>query len=430
MSLFFKKPSWAKSGSQGPSSGFYRRSEHLYSDIVAGERPEPYTSSEGESSPNPSVELKEGRHAKRRRVSSESITVVSYDQSGEDIATLENSPKREKVAQFQQSVRPTTTPSIAPVSSSRSSSCALNVGPPIILNPGPEASPTGTRKVLDSADTSDEDLQSEEEFPELARKARERSRSDILHLKHDASAEQVPNPQKLRTVSHTAEHLESSIGTHHGEATENPVYNQAVQILITSALENTKPLLVRRLLSQSLGEVRKAWCNKQGFTPEMTSSVFLTWKGRRLFDVTTCKSLGIQVSAVDDIFFSVNRLSTEDGTLRVHMEAVTQELFEMKKHHIDIDPDQAQESKALKEEMGSKVLRITLKSPNTEEFKVKVRPATQISYVLDSFRTAREVPPDKMIELHFDGARLDPESLVSDNDIDDLDCIDVVMKPC
>ena len=71
-----------------------------------------------------------------------------------------------------------------------------------------------------------------------------------------------------------------------------------LSLLIHSPLPDTTPLMVKRRLNQRLKEVRTAWIKKQqgvGALPEDVdmSSIFLTWRGKRLFDFTTCKSLGV-----------------------------------------------------------------------------------------------------------------------------------------
>src|SRR5207248_2516653 len=82
------------------------------------------------------------------------------------------------------------------------------------------------------------------------------------------------------------------------------------------------------------------------------------------------------------------------------------------------------------EEISETVLRITLKSPGLEDFKIKVRPTTRVSNIIKNFRDMRNIPQEMSILMQFDGERLDPNSVVEENDIADLDSIDVrVMTP-
>lgn len=84
-----------------------------------------------------------------------------------------------------------------------------------------------------------------------------------------------------------------------------PAPNPILSLLIHSPLPNTTPLLVKRRLQQRLKEVRLAWINKQRASSSLTNSefpadhkIFLTWRGKKCFDFTSCASLGL---AVDEI---------------------------------------------------------------------------------------------------------------------------------
>jgi len=73
-----------------------------------------------------------------------------------------------------------------------------------------------------------------------------------------------------------------------------------LSLLIHSSLPDTTPLMVKRRLNQRLKEVRVAWIKKQqgaGALPADLDmpTIFLTWRDKRLFDFTTCKSLGVSL---------------------------------------------------------------------------------------------------------------------------------------
>jgi Ubiquitin-2 like Rad60 SUMO-like len=170
-------------------------------------------------------------------------------------------------------------------------------------------------------------------------------------------------------------------------------------------------------MSQRLRDVRVAWCKRQGFDNAMTGRVFLTWKGRRLFDVTTCKSLDIGSSTGSDW-----PADDHDSGLQIHVEAVTEELL-------------ASRDKRTEDESGTEdsnetdnFIRITLKCPDLDEFKIKVKPSTRISRIISTFRSARNVPLDKHVHLLFDGETLSPDSSVEEHDVADLDLIDISIK--
>lgn len=206
-----------------------------------------------------------------------------------------------------------------------------------------------------------------------------------------------------------------------------------VQILITSEIENTKPLIVHRKISQSLREVRLAWCKRQGFTEAMQSSVFLTWKGRRLFDVTTCKSLEIKNAENFAGFQDVYPLFDE-GATRVHVEAVTEGLLASKRQQQQLsrastaELQLSRESPHIENEQEDAMVKIILKCPGLPDFISKISQRTQVSQIITAFKKAHEISTEHHVYLLFDGNRLDPDSCLVDYEIADLDLVDVLIK--
>ncbi|KAL3470689.1 ubiquitin-2 like Rad60 SUMO-like-domain-containing protein [Aspergillus californicus] len=211
-------------------------------------------------------------------------------------------------------------------------------------------------------------------------------------------------------------------------------YDQAVvQILITSKIENTKPLMVHRKMSQPLKGVRLAWCTHQNLPTDLHPLIFLTWRGRRLFDVTTCRSLNIDVhdstfakelSPFGDIF-------SDTDDFRVHMEAVTEEMYASRNRTspnnagCDQTPSKSTESQDAEQHTLSEIV---LKCPRLDDFKIRVTLQTQIFKVLAAFREARRVSTELNVYLAFDGDRLDPQSCLADYEITDGDLVDVLVK--
>ena len=171
-----------------------------------------------------------------------------------------------------------------------------------------------------------------------------------------------------------------------------------VDILITSRIPNTKPLIVQRKVHQSLRQVRFAWCSHQAFDVQTMYDIFLTWRGKRLFDVTTCRSLGIGTEDnclhhdVKEDLFETTAVGVVENR-QVHMEAMTEEIFEQvrrarekqqqqggdlfnlndltsSKNDDDDDDDQTETRVDHKEEQ----IRIILKSKGREDFKLIVKP--------------------------------------------------------
>lgn len=163
-----------------------------------------------------------------------------------------------------------------------------------------------------------------------------------------------------------------------------------VQILITSHVPGTKPLIVRRKLSQRLKEVRLAWCAKQAFPDDFAQQIFLTWQNKRLYDVTLCQSLGLSSSYGDG--FANHDL---DEDLRIELEATTDETVarlraekakKADKQRVDgsaVAPPVAKSHAAHNGQPDGQDtptksqdtnIRLIIKSKDAAEFRLKVRP--------------------------------------------------------
>jgi hypothetical protein len=101
----------------------------------------------------------------------------------------------------------------------------------------------------------------DEEFPELAAKARQRAKEQ----------------ERLQDTKTTPE--------------ADPV----LSIFIHSDIPETAPLLVKRRYRQTFKDVRRAWCSKNAIPESDQNNVFFTFRGRKVFDVATPKSLGINL---------------------------------------------------------------------------------------------------------------------------------------
>ena len=215
--------------------------------------------------------------------------------------------------------------------------------------------------VKPAAPTEDDDqLGSDEEFPELARQAREKARrkrleEDIASTAADPHDVQLSLHQPLPPASQP-----------------DPV----LQILVTSSIENTTPLIVTRRVSQRLKDVRLAWAKRQNFPVDFSDTIFLTWRGKRVFDVTTCRSLGITVDAMGRISTKGGSWEEEEGQL--HMEAMTAKILEAykkaKRNDAADQQDVAVQEEAVAVKDSETQVRIILKSKGLDDFKLQVRP--------------------------------------------------------
>lgn len=146
-----------------------------------------------------------------------------------------------------------------------------------------------------------------------------------------------------------------------------PPPDPVISILVSSDIENTRPLVVRRRINQSLKVVRFTWCTRQGFTDDQAADIFLTWKGNKVFDHNTCRGIGI---GVDEL----GNLEEEDADGNVHFEAMTAEMWgererERERRYTTEVPETVPEVT----EAAVPSMRLILKSKGYEDFKLKVR---------------------------------------------------------
>lgn len=161
-----------------------------------------------------------------------------------------------------------------------------------------------------------------------------------------------------------------------------------VQIFVHSQIPNTAPLILHFTLDQQLRRVREAWCDKQGFDASFKRSVYLQWQKFKIFDLTTCKSLGIDVDASGDAVFKVaGRTETCE---MVVLEAWTPELY---KEHLaertsasmmkrtlspSLDPVEKPKKKK-KNKKSADQIKLVLKAQGYPEYKLRVWPVCRNS---------------------------------------------------
>ena len=383
----FNKPSWSKPQALSNDTDLFHRSGQTYADLAA----------EAERARKRKLARKErervrqnltGERATKRRRTSEDEQ--DNDNSSSDGSSSYSSRKefKSKSARFNNdSVPPSTSPQKPKHSPksltgryetevAESQKCQEQRQKPITLDivdledeqiylalPGQE--PTCKSTVADpTAPTDNDQPVSDEEFPELARQARERARRKRL---------------EEGTVSTTAKSQNDQLSVHQ-LVPQDPPPDPVLQILITSDIPNTVPLIVSRRLSQRLKDVRLAWVGRQNLTTSVIDTVFLTWRGKRVFDVTTCKSLGITVDATGRI--SLKEDLWEQEQEKIHMEAMTTKMLEAYKQSkrnaaSGQEDDATQEATIVGQEHETQI-RIILKAKGLDDLKLQVRPVRHL----------------------------------------------------
>lgn len=263
----------------------------------------------------------------------------------------------------------------------------------------------------------DEDLDFQVEFPEFVQLAREREKQKAQQRLEAAAKASKENSGM------GADELDDFFESNDAEA--DPI----VEILISSKMEDTKPVMVKRKLSQRLREVKHGWCDKQ-VVPDKTqeefrNQVFLTWKNHRLHDTTTSRSLGVSVSEDGQLSYADGE--NLDG--RIHLMAWTDTAFEI---YQNFEKEKARKEEAFKEGKVDEApvvvkIKLILKAKGMSDFKLTARPATTMEKILAAFRNAKRdtISEDQALSAYFDGEKLDPESTVQEADMDDMDTVEV-----
>lgn len=413
----FNKPSWSRPENLGSPADLFHRANHTYVDLAAEAERKRKAKLARKERERARQEGSEERAEKRRCVSDESDDDDDQSSSDEAGKILEENkaradqakPKANSTTKHASSVEP----HISPRSLSKRYEKSVD-GPKITrqgdlclstiidLEDEEDEKPLQQRQDNDEDDDlqvtiirpskppdPDDELPSdEEEFPELARKARDKARRKRL----EAEIEQAtPDPPPSASESGYTGRSQSV-----QQQNSPPPADAVVQILITSRIANTEPLIVSRRITQRLKDVRVTWCQRQGFTQDFMNSVFLTWRGKRLFDVTTCKSLGIAVDQDGNVLMKGQRDILGEEDRQIHMEAMTEEILEQykkeKKHAAGEDDAEDHEGKEelVAQPKQEAQVRIILRAKGIDDFKLIVKPVSNICHFYDLSSFANE----------------------------------------
>ncbi|KAL8652722.1 MAG: hypothetical protein Q9226_004140 [Calogaya cf. arnoldii] len=389
----FAKPSWVQQENTGSATDFFRRSNQSYVAIAAeAQRKRQRKLARKQREPTHGETDTQCTH-KRPRTPSDSDSADDSDRSKTDdgshphLNLKRSTPPPSKKQSVELKPDPTPTePQSSPKSlskryesvtgSTNTNRKSISLPSNVIDLEDSDDNPsvhqvdvvevTAIKRSTKDVEDEDDFPASDEEYADLARKARERARRKRLE-------DEIPRPVSRK------DHL-SPPGAMNESSPPRAASDPAVSILITSRIPNTNPLIVNRKVSQRLKDVRLTWCHRQHFDPDTTEAVFLTWKGKRLFDVTTCRSLGIGVDSRGNIVTKGQRDILRDEESQIHMEAMTENILEedqrAKRQGIekaDRDDTEAHERLPAMEKKEPQV-RIILKAKGFDDFKLMVKP--------------------------------------------------------
>ncbi|KAI9658806.1 MAG: hypothetical protein M1831_003832 [Alyxoria varia] len=464
-------------------------------------KPETKNTADTESDGSP-----EGRKSKKRRISKDESP--DNAESEEDV-TIEN---REGLTRASPGVKQ----SVEPESRFRESSTPIREKPPKSresVKPSPARKKAAPIIVdIDSSDSDEDDLRSKSKALEPTQKpttankpgterppSSQQPSTDSVHarsmsrdhaISHEPSIPKspsidIPKPAKspLRsshalTASPEKPRFTSTNPSTKPKATTPvpPAPDPQIQVFLHSRIPNTTPLIATIRLSQPLSCLRRSWCSRQtqysDAADDFLRSTFLIWRRRRLFDTTSCRSLGVGVnertgkpflknasgeivtpgSGGDD---KVDGISEgEDGKLQLEMEAVNEEIWQRDRRERERERERREKERTGEVAVGLPVdggsgatestvdgekadklpenkqngIRIVLKARGHEDYKLKVKPTTKFAQITRAFRTQRKIPEGAHVFLMFEGERLSEEDAMMDTDIDDLEEVEVHVK--
>jgi hypothetical protein len=392
MRSLFKKPSWAMKETEENGTEFYRRSEQTYSDIVAASREAHRKPKIPELTSAADEFADDTGRSKRRRMSQEPREESMG--AGPNKALPPGTDHEKSVPMEAQQLG--YSPSNHSNHEETTGSQSFDKENAQFKAAGSHPHPDGERETVSSPPVNGRDI------------------TPTSEIRPCESSKKVIHPKIKATQS--------------VQIQKTPTDDPVVQILISSEITNTKPLLVHRKLSQGLREVRLAWCNRQDFDPEVQSSIYLTWKGRRVFDVTTCRSLGVYAERNHIPADMDEDLIAGYPELRIHMEAVADGPLPVMHGNTSPDNTKIPTTAQATQDDKDEPMKLVLRSPGLDDFKIKARAKTPISRLISAFRTKKNIPMDQTISFLFDGDRLRPDDCLGDYDIDDLDLVDVQIK--
>ncbi|KAL1843381.1 hypothetical protein VTJ49DRAFT_1968 [Mycothermus thermophilus] len=262
-----------------------------------------------------------------------------------------------------------------------------------------------------------------------------------------------------------------------------------IKILVTSGIPAipARHVLVTRRINQSLQPILETWpmvvrnqklkgqidCpDLEGLldNPDFASSLFLTFKKRRVFGQCTLAALGVQVDAQgrlvtgsaerEGYILPGTSMSAIEGAVELEIwtedsyaeymrrqEARTRRALLMSDDDDDVQivgeqdlsngiggtaaapPPPPPTAATTKKPKG---IRLILKSRDHEPLRMTAKPDTDVEMLIDAFRAQRGIGGEEEweVSIWFDGEKLDEDALVADLDVDleDVNQLEVVVK--
>lgn len=228
------------------------------------------------------------------------------------------------------------------------------------LSPSPKFSRSTAAKKPSTEESQEEE--EDEELAELAAAARKRARQQEQENKTSTSNGLAANAESPRPV----------------DTGPNPV----IEILVTSNIEGTTALLVKRKWKQNFRDIRKAWLERQVNMPAhiKKEDVYFTWRKKKVFDVASCKSLGVKLDQYGNAVIPNDQGQDRATKERIALCATTDAQQKLEKEEEEEarrkrrEEEEAKLESAPPEASQGNNIRIILKARDYPDQRLKVNP--------------------------------------------------------
>ena len=206
-----------------------------------------------------------------------------------------------------------------------------------------------------------------------------------------------------------------------------------VESTIPRTLVNDKPVTFKLTSTDPLKGLKTTWCTvmQMNHAEVTVDDTFFTWRGRRLYNTTSLRGLGIATMGNDLLYAGDmgDRRGFSADRRRVVLQAWTEELFEA--HLAEEEREERRRRGELDEEEeepaapAEEKIRVAMRPKQGEPVKVTATASSTIGDLVEKFRAKKSLPADVVVAVHFDGERLDEGISLQDADIGDDDQVEV-----
>ena len=214
-------------------------------------------------------------------------------------------------------------------------------------------------------------------YERLARQAEARHGREGLESRSRSDPRSPAFRSPTRHGPSTTQHLHPSRSA---RLTPNPKADEPIlEILVHSRLPDTMPVVIRVRLNQKLRDAKAAWCEHSKLSADLTREVYLMWRGFKVFDTSTCRSIGVNIDAVTgEVTWRGKGLVEIAGSRQLEMEAWTAELEAQERKRKEggkgegreeVSADAEGEGKEPKKKVG---LKVVVKAKELKEWSIIV----------------------------------------------------------